>query len=69
MATDALQKLSINNAPVEYVKTAINLGFTFNQTLTWDDHIKQPQNPTHVICTPITHTPLGWEKDKTKQDI
>jgi len=41
MATDALQKLSINNAPVEYVKTAINLGFTFNQTLTWDDHINK----------------------------
>jgi len=36
MTTDALQKSSINNAPIEYVKTTINLRFTFNQTLTWD---------------------------------
>jgi len=49
MATDALQKLSINNAPVEYVKTAINLGFTFNQTLTWDDHINKSVGNMYAI--------------------
>lgn len=39
--TDTLQRLSIENIPIEYVKSASNLGFVFNQTLTWDDHINK----------------------------
>jgi len=33
------------------------------------DHSKQPHIFTYDVCTPHTHTPLGWEKVKTKQDI
>jgi len=33
------------------------------------DHSKQPHIFTYDICTPHTHTPLGWEKEKTKQDM
>jgi len=49
MATDALQNLSNNNVPIEYIKTAINLGFTFSQTLTWDDHINTSVGKMYAI--------------------
>jgi len=28
----------INETPIEYVKTANNLGITFNRTFNWNDH-------------------------------
>jgi len=52
LATDALQKLSINNAPIEYVKTSIYLGFTFNQKLTdGDDHINKSLGKRNAILS------------------
>jgi len=39
--TNNLQKLKINTSQIDYVKQAENLGFTFNEKLTWDAHINK----------------------------
>jgi len=34
---------------IEYVKSAINLGLMFNQTLTWDDHVNKSEGKMYAI--------------------
>jgi len=38
--TENLPKIFINQASIDYVTTAKNLGIVFNKTLSWNDHIR-----------------------------
>ena len=49
-----LPKLKINSTPIEYVETATNLGYTFNNTLTWNSHINK------AICNTIFKLRSLW---------
>lgn len=48
--------LFINNQRIEVVPTAKNLGITFNQTLTWSDHILSATGKTYSMLRTLWHS-------------
>jgi len=53
-----LNKLEINSTPIEYVTSATNLGFNFNNTLTWSTHINK------AVCRTIFKLRSLWSTQR-----
>jgi len=53
-----LTKLKIDSTPIEYVDSATNLGFTFNGTLTWNNHINK------AICQTLFKLRALWKTQR-----
>lgn len=51
---DNLHRLVINSTPIEYVDSATNLGFIFNNTLSWNTHVNK------AICKTIFKLRTLW---------
>lgn len=49
-------ELFVNNQKIKIVKTAKNLGITFNHTLTWSDHILSATGKTYSMIRTLRHT-------------
>jgi len=49
LSTLSLQKLYINHTPISYEVNAVNLGITFNNTLSWGNHIVKATGRTYAL--------------------
>jgi len=51
LSTLSLQKLYINHAPISYEVNVVNVGITFNNTLSWSNHIVKATGRTYALLT------------------